>query len=227
MKLLSGLGGDAVVLMADTRDPVVLERAQALPLQRDERRRVARLRSPARRDSFLVAHQLLREALGPGVLVEHSPTGALSCRLAGKAVGVSLSHTGTTVIAAIRPDGPCGVDAEAMFTPRRAELVAPWVLASEELPSGPGADPARTTLAWVVKEALAKASGLDLADVWRVPVLHLQAPGTLELGDRRYRVTSRQVGRCLVALASCLTPTHATSAQALPSPIPAATKGRS
>lgn len=201
MRVLTGFSADAVLLMADTQDQVTVDRARSLVLHHQERRRVARLRSGPRRDSFLVAHQLLRDALGPTITVGHASSGALTCRRSGRPVGVSIAHCGTTVIVAVRPVGPCGVDVETLFSPQRAELLAPWVLGPEE--ADEHATPESVTTAWVCKEALAKASGVDLADVWRIPVLRLSADDTLSLGGRPYRVAARRLGGHVVALATC------------------------
>ncbi|MGB3685710.1 MAG: hypothetical protein WA991_07810 [Ornithinimicrobium sp.] len=165
--------GDSCLLLAGSDDETLLGEALLSPLGVNEQARLGRLRSAERRESFLVGHLLVRRAVaavvGEAALVDQHEDGSWGVHCEGRQVSASLSHAGRSVIALATTAPVCGVDAEHTFSPERARLLTPWILAPGDCVDGD--DPRTLTQVWVAKEALAKTIGCDLAETWRHSVV--------------------------------------------------------
>ena len=141
-------------------------------LSEAERRRHARLRQPADRDRFLVAHSLLRIQLGRRLGVEPSAValsdGEGKPRLATPEpeVEFSLSHSGQRVAVAVAVGFAVGVDVEWVGAERDLGALIERALSPGERSQLAGlAGPARQEAFyryWVRKEAAVKATGHGL-----------------------------------------------------------------
>jgi 4'-phosphopantetheinyl transferase len=155
-------------------------------LSADERVRHARLRQPADRDRYLVAHALLRILLGGRLGIAPAAVvltgGGSKPRLAGPSPAheFSLSHSGRRVVVAITADTPVGVDVERVCADRDLDALIERVLGpSERLVLTRLVGAARREAFyryWVRKEAAVKATG----DGLRVPLDAITVSGPRE-----------------------------------------------
>lgn len=175
---------ETVVWWADAADWAAEPDSLLALLTQPELARHARLRRPADALTYACAHVLLRLltarelGLEPGAVELVADPGGKP-RIAGKRLpGVSLSHSGTLACAALCPTTDIGVDLEASRTRAGFDRLAERVLSPrevEEWRSG-GSAWQDLMLAWTVKEALLKASGLGIAA--GMETLHVGAPPT-------------------------------------------------
>ena len=159
-------------------------------LSAEERARAGRMRVPAARRGFVVAHGLLRAALSravplaPGAFrFREGPRG--KPELAGPpeaaALRFSLSHTDGLVACALAREVEIGVDVERGARLRDPLALAERFFAPAEAAAlrGMGAEARRERFldAWVVKEALLKGRGLGIAGALGAVVVHFDEAG--------------------------------------------------
>lgn len=143
--------------------------ANLLPLLSDaERDRMARFHFERDRRAYAMAHGLLRQVLGrylatpyPGDFVV-GPQGKPALPFEGP--HFNLSHAHGMVAVAVSPSTPVGIDVEDLTRSVDARALAASVLSADETSeleaSGWGSEDFLTR--WVMKEALAKATGQGL-----------------------------------------------------------------
>ncbi|NKB87755.1 MAG: 4'-phosphopantetheinyl transferase superfamily protein [Acidobacteria bacterium] len=138
----------------------------------NERRRLSRMRSEAKRREFIVSRDAMRRALGQllgrsasEVAIELGEHG--KPEVCGADFHFNLSHSGDRAVLALSREGPIGIDIEAM-APRRpfARLARRFFAASEiEWFEEYGEDDRREAFyrLWTLKEAYLKAVGTGLS----------------------------------------------------------------
>jgi 4'-phosphopantetheinyl transferase len=153
------------------------ERAAALAiLSPGERERAARMRVPAARDAWLLAHALARKALAreAGVAPEVIELAAgargkpeVAGPAAARALRFNLSHTDGLAAVALARGAAVGVDVEARDREIDALALAARFFAPAETDALRALDGAarraRFVALWTLKEALLKALGVGIA----------------------------------------------------------------
>ncbi|MCX6362298.1 MAG: 4'-phosphopantetheinyl transferase superfamily protein [Armatimonadetes bacterium] len=175
---------EIVVWWADSADWAADADSLLALLTEPEMDRHARLRRPADALTYACAHVLLRLltarelGLDPGAVELVADPGGKP-RIAGKRLpGVSLSHSGRLACAALCPTTDIGVDVETSPSRAGSDRLAERVLSPGEIEEWRSGGSAWQDLmvAWTVKEALLKASGLGIAAGMKA--LHVGAPST-------------------------------------------------
>jgi non-ribosomal peptide synthetase-like protein len=153
-----------------------------------ERDRARRMRSPERREAFLLSRALLRLILTarfPAVAprewdIVAAPSGKPQVQLSGERVEVSLSHTLGAVAIAVSTSGDVGVDLESLDSAPEAEVARSFLTAAELASLGaalPADLPEVFLRYWTLKEATAKALGEGAALDFRDVDVSLRPPG--------------------------------------------------
>lgn len=165
-------------------------------LSEDERRRAAAYVVPSAQARFIAARCLLRAILGD--VLDLRPDRVPLARqeggkpvLAGLPAHFSLSHSGDSVIVAVSPDGPVGVDIEALRLLPDAAAVARRFLdaatARRVAAAPPDTRAAQFLRLWTWREAVAKALGAPLMEILALPEPVAEAEAVvqaLDLGPR-------------------------------------------
>jgi 4'-phosphopantetheinyl transferase len=144
-------------------------------LSLEERQRSGRLRRPADRRDYIVAHALLRTALtkrGGGApctwRFEADVRGKPFVAPGQPSFNISLSHTTGFVACAVTCAGPVGIDVERVGEVGDTDLVVRHMLAPTEIEAlerCPAEErPSRFVELWTLKEAYLKATGAGLGD---------------------------------------------------------------
>ena len=166
----------AVVVRVDLRLAPATVEALACHLDDEEQQRAARLRDPARRRRFVVAHAALRSILADrlGTSANTVSFVAQPCANCGKRHGkptlssqhaselkFNLSHSGELAVVAVDPRDPVGVDVERVRHDLDVERLAERFLDSKVARIvGRSGDRHREFFgAWTRAEAVLKATG--------------------------------------------------------------------
>jgi 4'-phosphopantetheinyl transferase len=132
-------------------------------LDPEERMRCSRLRFPADRRAFIVAHSMRRIALGLALGIDAADlrfgTGQHGCPILigheGRTPAFSLTRSRGLVACALSHEGSVGIDVESVFDEPDGSLLEPFMT--------PSAEAQDFYLQWTALEAFWKARGLGLA----------------------------------------------------------------
>jgi 4'-phosphopantetheinyl transferase len=188
--------------------PYDVDEALAL-LDEDEHARWERLRRDADRERFVLAHALLRQLVGDALCCPPEQVPMARTTLGAPYVvgaprlGVSLSHSGGLVAAAVAP-GPVGVDVESTDSVVDVPELIRRFCAAEEIPATDAVDRNTALLrVWVRKEAVTKALGRGLG----LPLTEITVGSHRPRGPlpqlRRLRVHDVDAGPAHLAAVAC------------------------
>lgn len=168
-------GSDVHAWVVRLRDIGLDQRAAVAMLSHDERARLARFHSPVHRERYALAHAFVRVLLAsyidaePQDLTIERRSGGKPFLVDDRSLFFSLSHSEDVVAVGITRVGEVGIDIEVernvpnALSVARALMPAPE-FASFELLSGPMRSRALLEW-WTRREAVAKASGVGIADL--------------------------------------------------------------
>jgi phosphopantetheinyl transferase len=129
--------------------------------------RAARLRRRRALGRALV-HELLLERLGPGpwtLAADHDGKPHVAELTGQPEIGISISHSGTVVAAALSMLGPVGVDVEQNDPERDVQSIAAYAFGPQEQSAVRAGGTGAFYRIWTLREAIAKSVGTGLAMV--------------------------------------------------------------